>query len=55
MTNRVLESYGDAPWLHPDPAGVLLAYAVVFTLWPMQGSFPRARHGRPGGQLRPQR
>ncbi len=39
LVNRVLESYGDAPWLHPDPAGMLLVYAVVFTLWSMQGEF----------------
>jgi aminoglycoside phosphotransferase (APT) family kinase protein len=39
VVNRVLRSYGDAPWLQADPTDMLLVYAVVFTIWSMRGEF----------------
>jgi hypothetical protein len=33
------DSYGDAAWLPADLTGTLLVYAVVFTIWSMQGEF----------------
>jgi aminoglycoside phosphotransferase (APT) family kinase protein len=35
--NRLLDTYGDAPWLQGDLAEPLLVYAVVFILWSMRG------------------
>jgi Ser/Thr protein kinase RdoA (MazF antagonist) len=36
IVDRVLGSYGGAPWLPADLTGPLLLYAVVFTLWSMK-------------------
>lgn len=34
-----LETYGDAPWLYPDPTEKVLLYAAAFVMWSMQGEF----------------
>ena len=39
VVDRVLGSYGPAPWLPADSTGLLLLYAVVFVLWAMKGEF----------------